>query len=304
MLFNKSLDKDTVVFGVTDHFNDNDGHHQYAYTFNTVNNEVKKVLFVSGYTKYNKVVINATDEQKEIAKELYLRQNTSVYSLKDYIGSTVVLKRSRKAKNGIELKVLDVKEGGYNSRYNSYNADMLLVDCPVNGLSWVSVSCATVVKADALQWIDHGYTVVAEEATEEATEEEPVKAEAVLTTAKVNLYWITFAAYSESGKTLKVVTRLCESHDEVVKVSLALQAKLKYDGLPVDFIGYDVASYHNTSYDDAMLTEGRLMTHKQVMQVLNLNPCSYARFNDIGMKGLTVFYKASSNKTANKQEIY
>ena len=118
--------------------------------------------------------------------------------------------------------------------------------------------------------------------------------------SKVNLYWITFTAYNEEGKALKVVTRLCESHAEVVKVATALQAKLKYDGLPVDFIGYDVASYHNTSYDDAMLTEGKVMTHKQVMQVLNLNPCSYSRFNDIGMKGLTVFYKASINKTDDK----
>lgn len=121
---------------------------------------------------------------------------------------------------------------------------------------------------------------------------------------KVNLYWITFTAYSESGKALKVVTRLCENHAEVVKVSLALQAKFKCEGLPVDFIGYDVASYHNTSYDEAMLNEGKVLTHKQVIQILNLNPCSYARFNDIGMKGLTVFYKASSDKTANKQEVY
>lgn len=118
--------------------------------------------------------------------------------------------------------------------------------------------------------------------------------------SKVNLYWITFTAYSESGKALKVVTRLCESHAEVVKVSLALQAKLKYEGLPVDFIGYDVASYHNTSYDEAMLTEGKILTHKQVMQILNLNPCSYARFNDVRLKGLATFYKANINKTGIK----
>ena len=117
--------------------------------------------------------------------------------------------------------------------------------------------------------------------------------------SKVNLYWITFTAYSESGKALKVVTRLCESHAEVVKVSLALQAKLKYQGLPVDFMGYDIASYHNTSYDEAMLTEGKVLSQKEVMQVLNLNPCSYARFNDIGLKELTAYYKASSNKTDN-----
>lgn len=118
--------------------------------------------------------------------------------------------------------------------------------------------------------------------------------------SKINLYWITFTAYNEEGKALKVVTRLCESHAEVVKVALSLQAKLKYEGLPVDFMGYDVASYHNTSYDDAMLTDAKVMTHKQVMQILNLNPCSYARFNDIGLKGLTVFYKASINKTNSK----
>ena len=110
---------------------------------------------------------------------------------------------------------------------------------------------------------------------------------------KVNLYWITFTAYNESGKALKTVTRLCESHAEVVKVSLALQAKFKFDGLPVDFIGYDVASYHNTNYDEAMLTEGKVMTHKEVMQVLNLNPCSYSRFNDIRLKGLATFYRAN-----------
>ena len=117
---------------------------------------------------------------------------------------------------------------------------------------------------------------------------------------KINLYWITFTAYNEEGKALKVVTRLCDSHAEVVKVALALQVKLKYDGLPVDFIGYDIASYHNVSYDEAMLTDAKVMTHKQVMQVLNLNPCSYARFNDIGLKGLTAFYKASSNKMFKK----
>lgn len=188
MLFNKSLDKNTVVFGITDHFNDNDGHHQYAYTFNTDTNEVKKVLFISGYTKYNKIIIDATDEQKEIAKDIYLRQNTDVYSLKDYIGSTVVLKRSRKAKNGIELKVIDAKEGGYNSRFNNYQPDLLLVECSLNGLVWVSVNCAAVVKADTLDWIDCGYTVVTEEYTEEYTEEdteeETVKVEPVLATTK------------------------------------------------------------------------------------------------------------------------
>ena len=117
--------------------------------------------------------------------------------------------------------------------------------------------------------------------------------------SKVNLYWITFTAYNEAGKPLKTVTRLCDSHAEVVKVSLALQAKLKYEGLPVDFMSYDIASYHNTSYDDAMLTDGKLMTHKQVSEVLNLNPCKYARFNDIGLKGLYEFYSANINKTDN-----
>ena len=117
--------------------------------------------------------------------------------------------------------------------------------------------------------------------------------------SKVNLYWITFTAYNEEGKALKVVTRLCDSHSDVIKVSLALQAKFKFDGLPVDFMGYDIASYHNVSYDEAMLTEGKIMTHKEVMQVLNLNPCSYSRFNDIRLKGLAVFYKANINKTDN-----
>lgn len=113
---------------------------------------------------------------------------------------------------------------------------------------------------------------------------------------KTNLYWITFTAYSESGKPLKNVTRLCDSHSEVVKVALALQTKLKYEGLPVDFMSYDIASYHNVSYDDAMLTDVKVMSHKQVMQVLNLNPCDYSRFNDIGLKGLTSYYKANMKK--------
>ena len=120
---------------------------------------------------------------------------------------------------------------------------------------------------------------------------------------KVNLYWITFTAYNEEGRALKVVTRLCESHAEVVKVSLALQAKFKFDGLPVDFIGYDVASYHNTNYDDAMLTEGKILTHKQVMQILNLNPCSYSRFNDIRLKGLATFYRANIKKCSKRCKI-
>ena len=118
--------------------------------------------------------------------------------------------------------------------------------------------------------------------------------------SKINLYWITFTAYNEEGKALKVVTRLCESHAEVVKVALALQAKFKFDGLPVDFMGFDIASYHNVSYDEAMLTEGKVLSHKEVMQVLNLNPCSYSRFNDIRLKGLATFYKANINKTDNK----
>lgn len=303
MLFNKSLDANAVVFGITDHFNDNDGHHQYAYTFNTVTLETEKVLFISGYTKYTEVIIDATDEQKEIARDLYSRQYTKIYSLKDYLGSTVVLKRSRKAKNGIELKVNDIREGGYNRRYNNYEPDMLLVECPVNGLVWVSASCATVVKADSLHWIDYGYTVVTEETvktTEEEATEEAVKVETLAEETKANLYWITFTAYNEVGKPLKTVTRLCDSHSEVVKVSLALQAKLKYEGLPVDFMGYDIASYHNTSYQDAMLTDAKIMTYNQVLEVLNLNPCKYARFNDIGLKGLYRFYSANINKTVNQ----
>lgn len=225
MLFNKSLDANVVVFGITDHYNDNNGHHQYAYTFNTVTLETEKVLFISGNTKYTEVIIDATDEQKAIAKDLYSRQYTKIYSLKDYLGSTVVLKRSRKAKNSIELKVNDIREGGYNRRFNNYEPDMLQVECPVNGLVWVSASCATVVKADSLHWIDYGYTVVTEESVkateEEALAEETVKAETVAEEALDNHYKDILLLKNEHDKLLEQQrdTELYKLKDERYKLT-------------------------------------------------------------------------------------
>lgn len=55
-------------------------------------------------------------------------------------GCTVTLKRSRKAPNNTPLKVIADIDGGYNSRFNTYDSDKLEVTDGVN--SWiVSLGC-------------------------------------------------------------------------------------------------------------------------------------------------------------------
>ncbi len=98
---------------------------------------------------YNSYQVNATVKQLRKASIIALKQAPEGYSYNRYAGNggtdtyvncIVKLKRSRKAPNNTELKVIDWFDGGYNGQYNNYTPDQI---CVTDGSqSWtVSASC-------------------------------------------------------------------------------------------------------------------------------------------------------------------
>jgi hypothetical protein len=58
-----------------------------------------------------------------------------------YTGCIVSLKRSRKAPNNTPLEVIGDRDGGYNSFYNNYQPDEILVKLDNGDQVWVSAGC-------------------------------------------------------------------------------------------------------------------------------------------------------------------
>ena len=134
--FNGLIPAGFVVVATEGCYNDNNGAYDLAHCWN--GEELKVVNYANCYNRvsHDAVSTNATEQQIKEASSYYINNVIS----KSLLGSTVVLQRSRKAPNKVELVVVDTMEGGYNSQYNNYEPSKIAVlhdGCKV----WVNESC-------------------------------------------------------------------------------------------------------------------------------------------------------------------
>ena len=147
-----------VCIAIDHKYSDNNGAWTVFYFWNG-----QEVISKGGmYEDYafNAFEVNATIDQKRAAS-IWTENNTeeslnycNKLQADTYVDCIVKLKRSRKAPNNIELKVVDFAKGGYNA-YNNYTPDQVRVVNSDNTIDvWVSASCINeVIKgAKVLPW--------------------------------------------------------------------------------------------------------------------------------------------------------
>lgn len=134
----QELQNKTIV-GIQEKYNDNDGAFSIAYYLNDDKSELLQCNFSNGYNsvKYDAVVVNASDADITIARQLYRIQK---FNTTNYIGCYVILKGSRLAQNNVELYVVDYRQSEYNN-FGTKTPEKITVP-DINGKRvWVSTSC-------------------------------------------------------------------------------------------------------------------------------------------------------------------
>ena len=137
--FNDNLADGVVVVAVEETYTDNNGPEDYAYIFDgTV---CERVKYLSGYTQhYTSIDINASEEQIKQAGIAYAHNNPkqSLTDMRNLYNSIVILKRSRKARNGVPLQVVNWQEEQYNHKYKQdLVAKVLVKDTERGECVWV-----------------------------------------------------------------------------------------------------------------------------------------------------------------------
>lgn len=127
-------------------YNDNNG----AYTVFTLFDTVTKEYSIEGgmYSDlaYNHYVPTGDLDVIFMASQACTpQQQDGIYNKYagryHYAGCVVTLKRSRKAPNKTPLLVVGDRDGGYNSMYNNYQPDEIMVKLDDGSQVWVSVGC-------------------------------------------------------------------------------------------------------------------------------------------------------------------
>ena len=137
--FNDGLPAGSVVVGIDDRYNDNDGAYHLAHVWDGQSVIVHN--YANGYNKgaYYDAEVNATVEQKMEAAEWW-RDNCK--ETENYWDCVVVLQRSRKAPNKVPLKVVSYDAGGYNGYYNQHDPEQIQVEIEKDAdYAWVNASC-------------------------------------------------------------------------------------------------------------------------------------------------------------------
>lgn len=139
-----------IVCVAADHcYDDSMGAYVVAYLW-----DGEKVTREGGiYQNTDYTSANATIEEKRAASvwlesNIDYSANYNKYAKCDtYVGCIVTLKRSRKAPNNVPVKVIDFIDGGYNSRFNSYESEKVVVETEQGERFTVSYGCIdTLVK--------------------------------------------------------------------------------------------------------------------------------------------------------------
>jgi len=145
-----------VVVAVDHKYSENNG----AYTVVTFwDSSIKKLSTIGGpydLIAHDLYSVEATKDQIAEAAEHYATKICSKGWIDGsgtltFIGSTVKLKGSRKAPNGIGLLVVGFRKGGYNSFYKQQDPDLIVVDIDGVKVS-VSASCVSEIVKGAYPW--------------------------------------------------------------------------------------------------------------------------------------------------------
>ncbi len=146
-----SLFNTPVCVAVEDKYSDNNGAWTVFTFFDGQEFTTKGGMYQD--LRHNAYQVNATIKQLRKASIIALEQapeghNYNRYAgnggTDTYVGCLVKLKRSRKAPNNTELKVLEWFDGGYSGRYNNYIPDQIRVTD--GSQRWiVSASCISEV---------------------------------------------------------------------------------------------------------------------------------------------------------------
>lgn len=153
--FNDNLAEGVVVVALDETYTDNNGPETYAFIFDgTV---CERVKYLSGYTQhYTSIDINASEEQIKQAGIAYAHNNPkqSLADMRNLYNSVVILKRSRKARNGVPLQVVNWQEEQYDNRYKqNIPAKVLVEDTETGERVWVSYGCVhKIVRTDFPSW--------------------------------------------------------------------------------------------------------------------------------------------------------
>lgn len=136
-----------VCIAVESCYNNNDGAFDMGYFWDG------RSVSVSSNRMTNDIFrVNATKQQIADATTAYMADESNAgYNYNKYlnngrggntfVGCKVVLQRSRKAPNKVDLTVVDFYEGGYNSYYNSHESDKIKVTDGSGGSWIVAASC-------------------------------------------------------------------------------------------------------------------------------------------------------------------
>lgn len=146
-LFNDTLSKFQKVVAIEDRYNDNDGDTRWAVVWN--GDRVNTVCVNSGFIDLGEVVVNASEEDRDNAAKWWVDNAIDTKLLE---GCVVKLKRSRKAPNGVELRVLR----HYKAHFDNINyrevPEQITVDVDGEAVT-VSASCINeIVKGNKPWW--------------------------------------------------------------------------------------------------------------------------------------------------------
>lgn len=153
--FNDALSKGVVVVALNETYTDNNGPETYAIIWD--GEKCDSVKYLSGYTQhYTSINIDASESQIIEAGIAYAHDNPymSLTNMKHLYNSVVILKGSRKARNGVELNVVNWQEEQFDHKYKQYISAKVLVEDPeTEERVWVSYNCVTrIVRTDYPSW--------------------------------------------------------------------------------------------------------------------------------------------------------
>ena len=135
MRFNDLLPKGHVVLAVDSLWCNDAGESEWAVIWS--GEGVYRELISNGYVDKGVAVVDASNDERELASEWYQLNNKDV---KSKVGCFVKLKRSRKAPNGVALKVVEWRESYFDRVYYRNYPEMACLDVDGERV-WVSASC-------------------------------------------------------------------------------------------------------------------------------------------------------------------
>lgn len=154
--FNDILSKGVVVVGIDDIYTDNNGHEVFAYIYDGVICE--RVKYMSGYTPYTTIFVDASHEQIIDAGFAYAHnnKNMSLSNMRNLFESVVILKGSKKARNNVPLNVLGWDESYYSNYHRrTVPARVFVYDKETDERVWVSYNCVNrIVRTEFPVWYE------------------------------------------------------------------------------------------------------------------------------------------------------